>query len=706
MKKRGQATIFVIISLLLLLGASFFFFAQTESIKQIIPDVYLSEKVPTDFDPVKTYVEDCAYETAVSGLKLAGEHGGYISFNDPDINTETFDIRPDVTESDAVLFSPSGDLAVAYWWYLKSENDCTGKCLFDSKMPDLRDTENSLEKQLERYIRKNIGKCLNDFKSFESQGIDVKALGDIKVDVVFSELDTVILIDYPIEASKEKQAKLTKFYTKVPINMQKIFDLGREIADMQNRYRFFEKAVINLIGSFSALDSSKIPPFSDMRVGWNTPVRWLKSDVKKKVDGILMSYMPLFQVDGTRNYERNIFDSQLKQTLYDYFIIPIADDYYSDLEASFTYLDFWPSYFDLNCNGELCEPESANSPFFNLLGIQRYRFSYDISFPVLVELNEPEALNNQGYSFKYFIEANIRNNDPLDTDFNPLNVTGQADRTYLCDYRQRQSGDVLINAMDRIEGKPVPGATVTYTVAGESCFIGTTAEDGTLKAKFPTGAVGGVVTLLKEDYLMQSELFDASGEEANLEVDLLPLEEKKVIVRKKKISKSGDSWIFIDEADNLDAGEEAFVTLTRKGTMNEQEYSTAAVYKPGEESRVSLAPGDYEISVNLLSYKDILIPEKHVKEDGGLFGEDVEYTLPEVRFTEDSPFPSGNIKINATLTQSDIESYDTIVFYVLSLDIESVPENSREITDLEELNRFDEYSGTYKGSLLPRFFNS
>ena len=37
-----------------------------------------------------------------------------------------------------------------------------------------------------------------------------------------------------------------------------------------------------------------------------------------------------------------------RQSLYDDFIVPLQGESYPNLEASFSYLDFWPIYFDLN----------------------------------------------------------------------------------------------------------------------------------------------------------------------------------------------------------------------------------------------------------------------------------------------------------------------------------------------------------------------
>lgn len=707
MKKRGQVTLYIILGFLMLLIAVAALYFKSDSDKANLFDEYKKEKVSSEFEPVRQYIQACIYQTSVDGLVLAGEHGGHIAINDPKISSESFDITNEPTESDAVRFSQKSSLEIPYWHYLESGNSCTGSCAFGSKMPSLSGTDNSVEKQLERYIVINLKDCIDSFKPLVLQGFQVTESGSIKADIEFIDGKVLVYVDYPIEASKEAKAKLTKFYNEVQLDLEAVYSLGMKITSMEKQHRFFEKALINLIGGFSGLDTAKIPPFSDMRVGWNPPVRWMKSDVKKKVSGILTSYIQLFQVDGTANYERNTFDSELRQTLYDYFIIPVADPEYMGLEASFSYLDSWQIYFDLNCNGELCEPQSANSPFFNLLGIQRYQFSYDASYPVLVEINDPAALNNRGYTFRFFIEANVRNNEPMPSDFSPLNATSAKGSTMLCDYEQRQSSNITIKVTDKFDRSPISGATVTYSVAGESCFIGTTSASGALTAKFPTGSVGGIVTLIQEDHLMQSMLFDPGGKNNNVEIGMQPMKKMKFIVKKKNFVKQSGSWVFVDQAIDLDSEEEAFVSLERKGTSEEQDFSTGAYYSIAEKEipAAYIASGDYEMTIDLLSYKDMVIPERHVKESG-MLGQDVEYTLPRMDFGKTNPFLEGQLELNISVTGKQVKDYNTIVFYVNSFDVQSIPEESRQLSDIEVLGKSAGYLAGYEYTLQPTFANT
>ena len=49
------------------------------------------------------------------------------------------------------------------------------------------------------------------------------------------------------------------------------------------------------------------------------------------------------------------------------------------------------------------------------------------------------------------------------------------------------------------------------------------------------------------------------------------------------------------------------------------------------------------------------------------------------------------------------ERYDTLVFYVISADIVSIPEQDRVIEDIEQIGKIEDYSNTYRIALQPTF---
>ncbi len=705
--RSAQTTIFMIVGLIILIGGLAFFYATKRVAESFEPEIKIvQEQIPIEFDPIKNYGNDCAYSAALEGINIIGKQGGYISFTDKTLNKESFAITQNPTESDAVSFTKDSDLKTAYWWHLRSSNNCRADCKFASRRPELRQSENSIEKQLERYVDLRFRECLNNFEPFTEQGFKVSEAGKIKTDVVIGLDDLSIIVDYPIDAEiEDRKTRVSQFLAHVPISLNKVYDLATKITNMEIKHRYLEKHVLNLLVAFSGVDKEKLPPMSDMRFEFGKTTSWQRSDVQNKVTGLLTSYIPLFQVDGTYNYERNLFDSQLKQKMYDSTIIPVANSSFKDLAAYFTYLDFWQMYFDLNCKGERCVPSSANS-LISFFGIQDYRFAYDLSFPVLVEVKDPFALDGRGYSFSFFLEGNIRNNKPMPTDFVPLERAAFSESSLLCD--AKTSGNVTITAVSAATKKPIDDAQVLYTIIDESCFIGATNSDGVLKEPFPVG-VGGVVNVIKDGYIGKSAEFDPKIKtEVAFKVELQPIYEKKLIVKKKNVAKTQQGWQFVNLPVDLNNKESATIALIRISDEGELDFSSIANYQVQQETDLEIAPGSYVADINLILDDRIIIPEKQKCVNKNIFGDKECFTTPKIDFGERaSPgqerFPEGGLKLNLTINANDLEKYNTIVLYAVSIDFANVPEQSRVVEDIEQMGKIEEYSIIYQLALSPTF---
>src|SRR3989344_3767210 len=707
--KKSQVTIFIIIGVLLISAAGFYFYAQTIK-NPVEPEVSLvQQQVPVAFDPIKQYTNDCIYSVASNGIRLIGKHGGYASLTNKTLNKASFTITQNPTESDAVAFTKNSELEIPYWWYLKSSNTCNGNCQFSTKRPDLRQSDNSIEKQLERYVDLELKSCLNNFKSFEEQGYKITETGNLKSDVTIASNDILVSVDYPLMVEKENfKTDINQFFVRIPVNLERLYNFASTLTNFEMKHHYLEKHILNSIVAFSGINKDKLPPMSDLQFKFGSSVSWQKTDVKNKLTQLLDSYIPLFQVDGTLNYERNIFDNELQQRLYDSTLIPVANSSYGDIATYFTYLDFWPIYFNLNCKGEKCSPSSANSIIpLATFGIQNYKFSYDLSYPVLVEFQDPTAFNGQGYNFEFFLEGNIRNNNYMGGNFSILETASGSERSQLCDIRT--SGNVTVTVTDAVTKKPVDDAQIFYTLIDESCFISLTAADGKVIGQFPIG-VGGVVNVVKDGYIGKAIEFDANLDSAStINVEIQPVLLKKFIVKKKNVAKASTGWVFQDNAIDLNDKESAVLSLTRIGDETELEFSAASVFDntQKESAEIELAPGKYSADITLLANERIVIPARE-RCEGGILGIGEKcFIIPKIDLGEGSTpgeerFSPGGLKLNITITPEDLQK-SVVLFYVVNVDIAGVPEIDRYIEDLDELAKVEEYSTKYKASLQPIF---
>jgi len=703
LKKRGQISVFIIIGIIILLvfGLAFYIKSRTSRTEEIGPIV---EKVPTQLYPIKLFIEQCIDKTATDAITLIGESGGYTDISEFGI-THT----ADPTTSQAVEFSPESSMNIAYWWYLKSSNDCSGNCEFSSEMPDLKSEmkkgserpvmDSSIESQIDRYVNNNLNECLNDFRDFEEQGFSVRELGKITTTTTIRNDDVLVSVNYPMEITKGKtKSKVSNFFTTIPVNLKNIYELAFMITSDEINYKFLERNTLNLIAGFSEIDSGKLPPMAGSKFELSSPVYWTKPTVKTKLEAMLMSYVPLLQVEDTFNYKKRMFDDSIKQRIYSQMDIPSYGGSYKKLGVDFIYLGWWPIYFDINTKSGIIMPESASTNLLPLpIAIQIYNFLYDISYPAIITINSPEAFHSKGYSFRFALEANIRNNEALNSSF--VSLKGESDEASMfCDINKRNSGNIKITTANAQTNEALESVMVYYSCGDESCFIGETKiknNKAVLETKFPICA-GGVITFSKPDFLGYSEFLSTElDKEIALPLKKLePFVYKNIEIKKKRMIKVDGKWIFDNTPLRLSTNEQAILTLERIGRNGEEEFSTAAQYTGSQDkpSELRIVPGEYKLNIQVILNEKVIIP-KEVK----LIPPTI---LPKVEL---NPFPAGGIIFDEAIpwNTGSITNYGNIEFYSLYIDLPGIPENKRKHDDMDEMSKTEEYSKNYRTSLEP-----
>ncbi len=460
--------------------------------------------------------------------------------------------------------------------------------------------------------------------------------------------------------------------------------MAEYLTGLEQKYRFLERAALNLIVGFSGMDSKKLPPMSDSAFELSSSVKWRKSLVKQNIRNTLMAYIPLLRVVDSLNWQEVDTGDYYADKLYNYGMTIPNNSSIDDFGISFSYLDFWDIYFDLNCNGEVCEPESA---FTDLLpiGIQRYNFVYDLSFPVLVEIDDPSAFKDQGYTFNFMLESNIRNNRAMPALFEPL-VSVIEEGSMLCDEDKRTSGNIRMEVSDALDGSKVDGVEVIYTCI-DSCHIGEVKE-GLLETSLPV-CLGGALSFRKDDYETNYVMFDAfRGRADSIRVSMNPYKTLSVDVKKKILAKQGSEWVLDGEGD-IGESETAIVTLSKYS--DEGSYDILEVTKDSEQT-VSLSEGTYEIEINLMSDRNFYIPpETREVDDEDVHIQEFNVTSPVI----------GRIRINYSFSKSEVLR-SKLELYVLAADLFEIPLNERTVNDLGITNEFEDYTKKYYIELVPK----
>ncbi|HLC96918.1 MAG TPA: hypothetical protein VJH97_06370 [Candidatus Nanoarchaeia archaeon] len=686
--KKGQVTAYIIIGLAILLVVAIFLFARTDIIRNQLP---VSEQVPLEFDPVKTFVEGCLEQTAIQGLETLGERGGFINPGQYGFITSS-----EVTQGNAIAMA--NNWMVPLWWYLKSDNQCSGGCEF-SVVPEakLHLYKNagmpSIEGQLEDYVNQHLTDCINDFRELGRQGFSVTEDGQPQASVLILDNSISFGLTYPISAKKISTREITQFASEVDVNLKDMYELAVLLTNLEAAYHYLEVYALDMIVALSAPQEDKLPPMAETTFNFGNYPHWSKSKVQSQISGLLSSYISLLKVYGTANFEEFYFPGDPFRTgFYNGGMVLPGNATFANLAVSFDYLG-WQPYFDLNCKGDDCVPDSISTQIIQLFGIQRYNFLYDLSYPVLITLTDPDAIafGSKGYSFTFALEANVRDNQAMKSNYVPVKVADASASSLVCG--KKVSGEVTVKITDSLTKEPVSDAAVIYSCAGESCSIGETDEVGSLVSKFPI-CFNGIVSYIKEGYVGSSYILTTDDQKAVSSITLNPVVTKRFTVKKALMEKTASGYTAIPSSIgnpmDLDDNERAIIYLNKKIGPNEQPYSTYAEFSGGM-AEISLAPGEYDMRIDLYYYGNFTIPARTEV----IAGETVSY--PAIAFNQSNPFPNGGLHCEGenSIRTSFVASNpgfgkEVIVFKALSPNLPFADEVR--IEDLSEIGNVDSYA--------------
>jgi hypothetical protein len=507
--------------------------------------------------------------------------------------------------------------------------------------------------------------------------------------------------------------------------------LATNITNLQAQHNFLEHAARALIDIFGRTHEDALPPVSDLEFGFGTGPIWTEFDVMNKIRQMLTSYIPLLRVTHTRNYQYLPAplgsNRQMYEVLYNRgMTVPVTEGHPS-VNAKFVSLPWWKPYANLNCDGQLCQAEGFNNAFGFMFGIRRYNFAYDLSFPVMVELDNPDAFAGEGYSFRYFLEANMRNNEPLATLGAPLNLPAVEDRSsLLCSPDQRTGGTVAVTVKTSA-GAAVDGAEVLYRCGGETCGLGTTVN-GLLATKFPR-CFGGFVQAAHASYPAATkplDILDASNKTVELILPVAyPVDFR---IKKWPLLKRAGTWE-LDTSESLyqHSQESSIIMLQRKGESFEDPITILGDIcgspankatipcgtPPSDHSQdIALYPGDYHVQIYTFMYPapDLIIPpdRRCYSYKVGPIRKKKCYRVPPkpIIFNTKQPFLSGYAEYDWTADEASLRTANTLEFYTIYFALDRVlPATNRVVEDLTVMGNLFEYAAPREDILLPRFIS-
>lgn len=725
--KAAQITVFIIIGIILLFSSAIIIYIKNK-VTQTVPTPTIIKNVPEDLDGLNKYIEDCVYKTGKEGVILASAHGGYI--DGAKTNLRSNSINP-TENANALEVFPNSGYIIPYWGYLDSRNNCGdgGSCMFNSKKPQLRsegfaDSPDSIQAQIESYVENNLRNCLNDFKTYKSMGYEINELSNIDAKATITNSEVVVDVSWQIDAGVDKMKKLDRFFVRLPVNLERLYNFAESLVKLQYNISFLETNTLNLIvygqKDYSVSDKGgkdRLPPMADYSFLQKGPQTWSLKESQKHMENILSLWINKLRVKNTLNGVRYFYSEPMIQAIMDKMILNTYDDTLYPLNVNFKYSTFWPIYFDVNPrDGDHIMSEVIGLPILSLIGIgiNQNEFQYDVSYPVMVEISDQQAFNGEGVSFVFALEANVRNNRPLTADFQSIAVQS-AKHSFACDLSQRRSGNITVNTYDAWTGDALDDVLVTFAFSSEGCLIGNTnlAENvSSLTGNYPKGI--GRLLVKKHDYLSNQIIYAVGdGKEDEINFSLYQIVEREVSVKKYDVVKNSvigncgnGKWTFLSNVTNVSKDESVNILIEYVAPSGYNDILIdALVYngsKPNENHKIRLAPGKYKLTIISTLNKNLTLPQQTE-----CYGEGSCVTYDEI---SQSPYQEGMMMFDNNtyyfeVSPKDLYESEKIEFYAVTYDLGSVQESCRkQSTDLSPSPSMDEILRLKKALVYPKLY--
>ena len=731
--KKGQVTLFIIIAIVLLVAIGITYYVINKNSEITNEEFTQIQEVEINLRPIQQFVEKCMHEEAIKGIKKIGEGGGYI---DPlnDESDYSFTIDESNTGNSEGTFLSSNKF-IPYWYY--SGGNVESDTIYPIvKFPLIDD----IIKQHETYVDINLLTCLSNFSAIEIAGADITILEKPITEIRYTENDIIVKTIMPVSVNdaNNNNKKITEYITRVKIPFLKYYSAATAITMQEYDLQYIEKFATSLPGFYGTLDPSMLPPLATTTGGDNI-VTWTQSGVKQNIKQAIQSYVQLFKIVGTKNAYKLAIpgENPLEQGFYDAFTLPLLNGGHEELEINHIYIN-QPIYTHVQpSDGEIIGPKEIEGDFGDIVGTVKdlkYRFYYDMTFPVIVEIREENLPGNEDFSFMFALEANVRNNlnwkdyamgnGPIPWDYDWVNVDIAHTETEVFDFATNEtydnekptinkklfankeqfiSGNITARVYDAYTLEPITDSSVVVGISSyASAKIGKTQlHNNEIIFKGPSPLVtNGVISFKKNGYVGQS--FPITTQ-YNIEQDvgtikLWPKSIKNITLKVYEISSGITRELNSNENVML-----IFEKINTDSTMLSSHGQVTNINKNSTTVNVELIPGRYKIIGQLIDENGIVIPAKckHICNWKTCWKIDDDKEWIPIEPIEMKPAIWGGLEFNeenpVTFTKNKLYDNNTIELTVMKFPPPTC------IDSMEAMSKIPEYTKKYRSTLLPKF---
>jgi hypothetical protein len=230
MRKKGQAMIFVVLGIILVIAVIMYFVGvKTE----IIPPLLTSSSAASELNEVEDHVEECLEEIGSEYLHIIGTQGGYLSPG------------PDT-------YRLYNDTLVSYLcWNQENLPTCTNRLLILEKMDD----------QLTKAIEDSLDTCMNvyDFSS----DIEVGGEREVEVDINLQQVRIDMYYPLTIDKGDDDFASEDEFSVVLNVPLGELYLVSQDIVNQHATIGDFDQ-LLYMLSKLSRYTIYKNKPYPDI----------------------------------------------------------------------------------------------------------------------------------------------------------------------------------------------------------------------------------------------------------------------------------------------------------------------------------------------------------------------------------------------------------------------------------------------------------
>ncbi|HLC65593.1 MAG TPA: hypothetical protein VJI46_05735 [Candidatus Nanoarchaeia archaeon] len=575
MKKRGQVTLFIIVGIVMLFSIGLFIFFRSEITKPRIPVAEI------ELTPVESFVTACIDSLAFDAIERIGDQSGYV-------------VIPESVRSNHNSYLQIfgfGDAIVPYWWYKGV-----------SAIPSL----DYIKNEISAYVENNLKVCLGDFGPLR-KNFKIEEKGRVEAVASINENDVSVSVRYPLKVISlinESSQEVEDFNVVMPVRLKKVYELARDIIDAENADKFLERKTIDLMVLDQSIPDTDIEITCDKR-------EWYLPQIQERLKKLIATNFQYIKIKNAEFNDQTYLESPSSTTYNDsyfgyHYVWNVSEKVYPGMHASISYLENWPLYIYArpSRNGVLRSNSQNGFDLLEGLCLHIWHFTYDVVYPVVVEIYDEEGRGHREFRFRYATDVSVQSNTPVRENF-ASSILEFADRTTEDEYCSSPRNEVTVYTQDVVTQEPVPNVNLTFVCGGFSCnmnkseILGFGAAAGISK-RFPY-CVSGFIKGYATGYAFAQKNIQSSLKDKAYYLDLTPIKELDVEIVKfvegKEVQLSNERAFISISRDNFEENI-AYPILTddKLTLLGKSDYAyNITIYVMGEESVI----GGYQGSLTI-----------------------------------------------------------------------------------------------------------